>query len=183
MMMTSTISYPVARQIVDHARNQMPCEACGLLAGRDAQILAAHPMRNVADSPQTQFQIDAREQLLALKAIDQAEMDWLGVYHSHPRSAPIPSQSDMEECADSGLLQLIVSLEGLKPQLKLWRVDRDSAIPIELVFETENVGDDEPALSPSQQAAIVIVAVAAILILLIISFTLLPPAPEIRPVS
>ena len=181
MMKKATISYPVARQIAEHARRQLPSEACGLLVGRDAQILAAHPIRNAADSPQTQFQIDPREQLQALKAIDQAQMDWIGVYHSHPRSAPIPSPSDMEQCVDSGLLQLIVSLAGLKPQLKLWRVDRDSAVPIELVYETEIAGDDEPALSTSQQAAIVIVAVAAVLILLIVSFTLLPPAPEIRP--
>ncbi|MCY3866574.1 MAG: M67 family metallopeptidase [Chloroflexi bacterium] len=183
MMMKARISYEVARQIADHARSQLPCEACGLLAGTDAQILAAHPMRNMANSPRTQFQLDPREQLQALKAIDQAQLDWIGVYHSHPRSAPIPSQSDMNQCADSGLLQLIVSLERLKPQLKLWRVDRDSAVPIELVYATEKTPDDEPALSPSQQAAIVIVAVAAVLILLIISFTLLPPAPDIRPTS
>lgn len=181
--MTATISYSVAREIADHARSQLPCEACGLLAGTGAQILAAHPMRNIADAPQAQFQIDPREQLQALKAIDRAQLEWIGVYHSHPRSAPIPSQSDLEQCADSGLLQLIVSLEELKPRLKLWRVDRDSAVPIELVYETENAPDSEPALSPSQQAAIVIVAVAAVLLLLIISFTLLPPAPEIRPAS
>lgn len=181
-MMTARISSEVARQIADHARGQLPCEACGLLAGTDAKILAAYPLRNVSDYPQTQFQLDPREQLLALKAIDRARLYWIGVYHSHPRSAPIPSPSDIEQCADSGLLQLIVSLERLKPQLKLWRVDRDSAVPLELVYDAEKAQDDEQSLSPSQQAAIVIVAVAAVLILLIISFTLLPPAPEIRPV-
>ena len=180
MMMTATISHAVARQIADHALRQLPCEACGLLAGRDAQILAAHPLRNVADLPQARFQIDPREQLQALKAIDQAQLDWIGVYHSHPRSAPIPSQTDLVQCADSGLLQLIVSLDRLNPRLKLWRVDRDSAVPIELRYETETVPAYEPALSPLQQAAIVIVAVAAVLILLIIALTLLPPAPEIR---
>lgn len=183
MMKKARISYAVARQIADHARGQLPREACGLLAGTDAQILAAHPMRNVSDSPQTRFQIEPREQLQALKAIDQAQLDWIGVYHSHPRSAPIPSQTDREQCADSGLLQLIVSLERLKPQLKLWRLDRDSAVPIELMYDTEEAPDDEPSLSPWQQAAVVIVAVAAVLILLVISFTLLPPAPEIRPAS
>ncbi|MCY4064617.1 MAG: M67 family metallopeptidase [Chloroflexi bacterium] len=182
-MMKARISHTVARKIADHARGQLPNEVCGLLAGRDAHILAAHPLRNVADSPQSRFQIDPREQLQALKAIDGAQLDWIGVYHSHPRSAPIPSQSDIEQCADSGLLQLIVSLERLKPQLKLWRVDRDSVFPLELVYETDNTPVDELALSPSQQAAIVLVAFAAVLILLIISFTLLPPAPEIRPAS
>ncbi len=181
--MTATISYSVARQIADHAVKQMPCEACGLLAGRGEQILAAHPLPNVADSPLTQFRLDPREQLQALKAIDQTQLDWIGVYHSHPRSAPNPSPSDIEQYSDSRLLQLIVSLEGVKPQLKLWRIDRDSAVPIELVYDTENTAAYEQALSPLQQAAIVIVAVAAVLILLVISFTLLPPAPEISPAS
>ncbi len=180
-MMIFTISYPVARQIADHAAKQHPCEACGLLAGTRDRIAAAHPLRNVADMPQTRFQIDPREQLQSLKAIDAAQLDWIGTYHSHPRSAPIPSQSDIRECADSGLLQLIVSLESRRPQLKLWRVDRDFVVPIELVYETEDPPASEPALSPTQQAAILIVAVAAVLILLLISFTLLPPAPEIRP--
>lgn len=180
--MVLTITYAVARQIADHAAKQLPCEACGLLAGTRDHIAAAHPLQNVADMPQTQFQIDPREQLQALKAIDDAQLDWIGTYHSHPRSAPIPSQSDIKECADSGLLQLIVSLEGRRPQLKLWRVDRDSVVPIELVYETDNSPEYEPALSPAQQAAILIVALAAVLILLLISFTLLPPAPEIMPV-
>ena len=180
-MTQARISYSVARQIADHAVEQLPCEACGLLAGRGEEILAAHPLRNEADSPQAQFQLDPREQLQALKAIDRARLDWIGVYHSHPRSAPIPSQSDIEQCADSRLLQLIVSLEGIHPQLKLWRIDRDSAVPVELMYESEKAAAYEPALSPLQQAAIVIVAVAAVLILLVISFTLLPPAPEISP--
>lgn len=179
--MAVTISYSVARQIADQAAKQHPCEACGLLAGTRDHIAAAHPLRNVADMPQTRFQIDPREQLRALKAIDAAQRDWIGIYHSHPRSPPIPSQSDIKQCADSGLLQLIVSLEGRRPQLKLWRVDRDSALPIELVYETDRPPEYEPALSPAQQAAVLIVAVAAVLILLLISFTLLPPAPDLMP--
>ena len=180
-MMAATISYAVARQIADHSAGQQPKEACGLLGGRADRILAAYPLKNVAQAPQARYEIDPREQLLALKAIDGAQLDWLGVYHSHPRSAPIPSQSDIAECADSGLLQLIVSLERSKPRLKLWRVDRDSVSPIELLYETEIAPEREPALSQSQQAALVIAAIAAALILLIISFALLPPAPDLMP--
>lgn len=173
------IPYSVARQLADHAASQQPNEACGLLAGRDEHILAAYPLKNVAPAPRTHFQIDPREQLQALKAIDEAQLNWIGAYHSHPRSAPIPSQSDIQAWVDGGLLQLIVSLARRKPQLKLWRINADAVIPVDLIYETEDPPADEPALSPSQQAVMLIVAIAAVLLLLFISFTLLPPAPDI----
>ena len=127
--MAVRIPYLVARQIADHAASQQPSEACGLLAGRTDHILAAYPLRNIARAPQARFEIDPGEQLQALKAIDEARLDWIGAYHSHPHSAPIPSRADIAECADSGLLQLIVSLARSKPQLKLWRINRDSVAP------------------------------------------------------
>lgn len=179
--MAVRIPYLVARQIADHAASQQPSEACGLLAGKVDHILVAYPLTNIARAPQARFEIDPGEQLQALKAIDEAQLEWIGAYHSHPRSAPVPSRADIDECADSGLLQLIVSLRRSKPQLKLWRINRDSVAPIELVYESDNPPESEPALSPSQQAAVIIVAIAAVLILLVISFTLLPPAPQILP--
>jgi len=179
--MAVRIPYLVARQISDHAASRQPSEACGLLAGTDEQILAAYPLTNIARAPQTRFEFDPNEQWQALKAIDEAQLEWIGAYHSHPHSAPIPSRADIEACADSGLLQLIVSLSRSKPQLKLWRIDRDSVAPIELIYASDNPPESGPALSLSQQAAVIIVAIAAVLILLIISFTLLPPAPQILP--
>ena len=179
--MTFSIPYPVARQIADHALDESPLEACGLLAGNDEQIAAAFPIRNGAEVAEKRYKLDPDEQLQALKAIDDARLQWIGVYHSHPRSAPIPSSEDVNEWADSGLLQLIVSLQRSKPQLKLWRLGETSACPVELTYETAKLPEHEPPLTRSQQAALLIVILAAVLILLIISFSLLPPAPAIAP--
>ena len=176
--MAVSIAYSVARQIADHAETEAPNEACGLLAGVHGHIAAAHPLRNVAAAPDAQFQVDPEEQLRALKAIDAAELDWLGHYHSHPRAAPIPSARDMRDCADSGLLQLIVSLERAKPQLKLWTVEQRSATPVDLYYDSDREPLDDRPLSRAQQAAVVAVGVIAALMLLLISFSLLPPAPE-----
>lgn len=179
--MTITIPYPVARQIADHALAESPLEACGLLAGTGDHITAAYPIRNDAPAAEKRYKLDPNEQLPALKAIDDARLEWIGVYHSHPQSAPIPSTADVNEWADSGLLQLIVSLERSKPQLKLWRLGEASVSAVDLVYETAEGPAHEPALTRSQQAALLIVILAAVLILLIISFSLLPPAPEIAP--
>ncbi|MCY3833218.1 MAG: M67 family metallopeptidase [Chloroflexi bacterium] len=179
--MAVTIAYSVARQLVDDAARQAPAEACGLLAGTNNHIAAAHPLRNIAAAPETQFRADPEEQLQALKAIDAAGRNWLGVYHSHPTSAPIPSPQDIDQCADGGLLQLIVSLEGAQPELKLWRVDQASVAPVDLVYDTVHDHDSQRRFTKSQQAAVIAVGIAAVLIMLLVSLSLLPPAPEILP--
>lgn len=179
--MRVTITYPLARQIADHALAESPLEACGLLAGTGDQIAAAYPIRNRAKAAEKRYKLDPNEQLQTLKAIDDARLEWIGVYHSHPQSAPIPSTADLKEWADNGLLQLIVSLEHSKPQLKLWRFGETAVCPVDLIYDTAQAPLYEPALTRSKQAALIVVILAAVLLLLIISFSLLPPAPEITP--
>lgn len=179
--MAVRISYAVARQIADHALSESPNEACGLLAGSREQISRAIPLGNAAKSPDTHFSFDPNEELRALKAIDAAGLGWVGVYHSHPMTPPIPSREDIRAAVDRSLLQLIISLESAKPRLKLWRVDGSSVTPIALAFDTENDAESDDNLSRHKEIAIVIAAVASVLLLLAISLMLLPPAPEITP--
>ena len=180
--MAVRIAYAVARQIADHALSAAPNEACGILAGTGERISRAIPLDNASGAPDKQFRFDPEAQLKALKAIDAAQLRWVGVYHSHPQSPPIPSPEDVEAAVDSGLLQLIVSLERAKPKLKLWRVDRSAVTPIALKFDTDREADFDDRLSRFKQVAIVIAAIASVLLLLALSLTLLPPAPEITPV-
>ena len=175
------IPYDVARQIADHAEAEAPNEACGVLAGDYRTISRAISLRNAAANRDDRFQFDPEEQLTALKAIDADGLEWMGVYHSHPRSAPIPSRTDINEALDPKLLHLIVSLERAKPKLKLWRIDGLSAAPVELVFDTDTSDDDGSQFSARQRVSIVIVGIASLLLLVAISVALLPPAPELMP--
>lgn len=179
--MTVRIAYSVARQIAVHALSAAPSEACGLLAGTRERICRAIPLHNAADAPDKQFRLEPEEQLKALKALDAEELGWVGVYHSHPNSPPIPSPKDIATAVDSGLLQLIVSLEGARPKLKLWQVEGSSARPLALALDSDNNAQIDDRLSRPHQVAIVIAAVASLLLLLALSLTLLPPAPEITP--
>lgn len=180
--MAVRIPYAVARQMADHALSEAPREACGILAGSRDQIRRTQPLRNAAEKPDAHFRFDPNEQLKALKVIDAAGLEWIGVYHSHPNAPPIPSAADIEASVDSGLLHLIVSLESSKPKLKLWQMYGSSATPIALQFDTESDSDVDEYLSRRQHAAIVIAGIASVLLLLVVSLMLLPPAPEITPV-
>ncbi len=170
------IAYSAAREIAEDAARRAPDEACGLLAGKGALISLALPIPNAAASPEARFALAPDEQLRGLKRIDALGLDWLGVYHSHPGSPPIPSPSDFAGALDEGLLQLIVSLEQPKPRLKLWRIDGASALPLELLYQDE-AEDDEDEPGAREQALIIIMSLAALLILLYMALSLLPPAP------
>ena len=176
--MAIRIPQRVARIIVDDARAQVPNEACGLIAGDGKTILSAIPLSNAASSKRSSFSFEPDEQLGALKRLDAENLVWMGVYHSHPNSAAIPSTADIEGTSDHGLLQLIVSLKKSKPELQLWRIGASGVAPLELIFDTQtDAGLDQTALSQQQRAAIVAAAIISVILMLAISFTLLPPAP------
>ncbi len=174
------ISYRAARQIADQAAWHNPKEACGLLAGSGNHITRAFPIKNIAAKPETHYQLEPTEQLRAIKQIDADNLTWLGVYHSHPKSLPIPSPADIQQITDDRLLHLIVSLQRPKPKLKLWRMEAAAVTPIELIFDTQSSAEEphEP-LSDQQKTAIILAGVLSLILMLVISLTLLPPAPNL----
>ena len=50
----------------------------------------------------------------------------LAIYHSHPRWAAIPSQTDLRENHYGEVPRIIVSLLEEKPVVRVWRLDPDS---------------------------------------------------------
>ena len=176
------ISYAVAREIADHAARETPKEACGLLAGKTGHITHSLPVHNLAPLPESRFELDPREELAALKAIDKGGLQLLGVYHSHPEAPPIPSQADIAGAVDEGLSHLILSLNRGAPRFKLWRIGGGRVIPVELIFEDQAPLVDDSALTRGQELAVVMAGLASLLILLAIALALLPPAPAISAV-
>ncbi len=177
--MPARIAYTAAREIAEHAAREAPKEACGLLAGRSGHISHSLPVRNLAPRPEAQFELDPREELIALKAIDKRGLELLGAYHSHPDAPPIPSGEDIAGAVDDGLLQLILSLDRSAPRLKIWRIGDGRVTPVELIFEDQSALVDDHALSRFQELAVVIAGLASLFILLALALALLPPAPDL----
>lgn len=176
------IPYSVARQIANHAQDKAPNEVCGLLVGIDRLVHHIIEVENIADTPQTNYLMNPTQQLQALKQIDEDNFEWIGVYHSHPSSPAIPSQTDIEDANNPDLIHIIVSLEGSQPHLKAWQINSHSSVtPIELIFDTQQPSQHEP-LSNLQKLVIICSGIISVILLLAISFTLLPPAPQITPI-
>jgi proteasome lid subunit RPN8/RPN11 len=81
-----------------HVAAEEPLEACGLLAGKDAQVEAVLRIRNQAQSP-ARYVMEPGEQLNAFEWIESRQMDLLAIYHSHPAGPETVSATDIEEAA------------------------------------------------------------------------------------
>jgi proteasome lid subunit RPN8/RPN11 len=80
--------------MIAHALRDAPVECCGLLARKDDAVTAVHAAANKEESPY-RFSIDFKEQRRIERAMDDAEEELAGFYHSHTGSEPRPSPTDI----------------------------------------------------------------------------------------
>lgn len=166
--------------IVAHAVAEAPREACGLIAGKNGQALRLFPVKNVAANPESHFEMDAAALLAAYKALETESLDCIAIYHSHPKSAPIPSQEDIRaaEINTPNQIHLLISLKDKEAQLQAWHIQLGQVDRVELLIGSEPSAN-VPKPSQVEAWAIFFATVFAVLLLLAISFSLLPPAPHI----
>jgi [CysO sulfur-carrier protein]-S-L-cysteine hydrolase len=120
-------------QIVAQAREEAPNECCGIVGARDGEAVTLYPVRNAAASP-LRYEMDPRDQLRVFEALDEAELDVGAIYHSHTRSAPEPSQTDINLAFYPDALYLIVGVAGEEDDVRAWRIvdGQVSAAPLEV---------------------------------------------------
>ena len=108
-------------EMVAHAQRDAPNECCGLLAARDGEVVAVHPAANAAASP-LRYEIDGAEQYRLQMSIEDAGLELGGIYHSHTRSAPYPSQTDINLAFYPEALYVIVGVAGAEPEVRSFRI-------------------------------------------------------------
>jgi [CysO sulfur-carrier protein]-S-L-cysteine hydrolase len=122
-------------EMIEHARAEAPNECCGMVASRDEQVVKVYPATNAEASP-FRFVIDAREQLEIHNEIEADELDLGAIYHSHTRTEPKPSQTDINfSKAWPGVLWIIVGLADGEVQVRTWRIDDGKVSEAELIVE------------------------------------------------
>lgn len=101
-------------RILQHAREGLPDEACGLIGGiiddkGNKLIRKAYLLTNV-DHSNEHFTLDPKEQLAAVKDMRANGWQPLGNWHSHPESPSRPSDEDKRLAYDSKASYMILSL-------------------------------------------------------------------------
>jgi proteasome lid subunit RPN8/RPN11 len=135
-----TLSRDQLDVIVSHAEARPDEEVCGIVGGKDGVVERIYRTRNVAKTPATLFELHPKDFMDALDDLDAAGLDTLGFYHSHIKSSPYPSRTDVMNWnpeAYPDAVYFICSLaEAGHPVVKAFRFDRDVHLveePISLV--------------------------------------------------
>jgi [CysO sulfur-carrier protein]-S-L-cysteine hydrolase len=115
------ISRELLDDVIAHARADAPNECVGMIASRDGEAVAVHRARNAAASP-LRYEIEGMEQYKIQTAIEDAGLELGAIYHSHTRSDPLPSQTDINLAFYPEALYVIVGLNAGEPDVRAWRI-------------------------------------------------------------
>jgi proteasome lid subunit RPN8/RPN11 len=115
------ISRRLLDDVIAHAREDAPNECCGMIAARDGEAVAVHRATNAAASP-LRYEIEGREQYRIQTAIEDAGHELGAIYHSHTRSAPEPSQTDINLAFYPEALYVIVGVSGDHDDVRAWNI-------------------------------------------------------------
>jgi proteasome lid subunit RPN8/RPN11 len=109
--------------ITEHALKDAPDECCGLIAVSGDVVTRVLPAVNEAHSP-LRFEISGKALLSLIDDIEDAGEELGGIYHSHTRSAPYPSQTDINFAAGwPGIEWLIVGTKTGQPEVKSYLIE------------------------------------------------------------
>jgi proteasome lid subunit RPN8/RPN11 len=115
------ISRSLLDELIAHAREEAPNECVGIVTVRDGDARRVITATNAAASP-LRYELDPRELLRIHEAIDETGDDLGAIYHSHTRSDPIPSQTDINLAFYPDALYVIVGLKSDEPDVRAWRI-------------------------------------------------------------
>jgi proteasome lid subunit RPN8/RPN11 len=111
-----------ADEIISHAREDAPNEACGIIAGNDGTAAKLYRALNAEASPY-RYNVDPKDLLRIYRDLDKNGWDVLAIYHSHTHTEAYPSPTDVRLASWPEAYYLIVSLvDEKRPVLRAFRI-------------------------------------------------------------
>ena len=121
-------------EMLAHALDDAPNECCGMIASRDGEAVKLYRATNAAASP-LRYEIDGAEQYRIQMAIEDQGLDLGAIYHSHTRSAPYPSQTDINLAFYPDSLYVIAGVAGEEPDVRAYTIRDGRVTDAELIVE------------------------------------------------
>jgi len=115
------ISQALLDELIAHARAEAPNECVGIITARDGVARRVITATNAAHSP-LRYELDPRELFRIHEEVDESGDDLGAIYHSHTRSDPVPSQTDINLAFYPEALYVIVGLKAGDADVRAWRI-------------------------------------------------------------
>jgi [CysO sulfur-carrier protein]-S-L-cysteine hydrolase len=133
------IARSMLAEIVAQARAEAPNECCGIVGSRHGAAVALYKARNARASPLA-YDIDGRDLARIYDEIDAKGLEVGIIYHSHTRSDPEPSQTDIN-LASPFLPDAVYLIVGVKDpgadDLRAWYIRDGEVSRAELEVEED----------------------------------------------
>lgn len=127
-----TIDQATFATLVEHAWSDFPFEVCGMLGLRPNGSAVHFPIDN-AQRSMTNYTMDARQQFLAMRQIEDDDLQ-LVLYHSHTHTQAYPSETDIRLAAYPEAIYLIVTLQDRDvPAIRAFTIIDGQVVERELV--------------------------------------------------
>lgn len=113
------LSPPLANELLRQALRSPETEVCGLIAGDKDGSTRCYAIGNIAPDPERRFEMDPKEQIAALRHMQENDEGLLAIYHSHPHGPPFPSTTDITQHQYPDALFIVISLAlRRRPELR-----------------------------------------------------------------
>ena len=109
--------------MIAHSLDDLPHEACGLLAAAPGTDLAeaVDRCRNAAESARV-YEVHSLDYLQADRDAESRGLEIVGVYHSHTHTDAYPSPTDVAQAPDPDWHYVVVSLREAEPMVRSYRI-------------------------------------------------------------
>ena len=111
-------------KLIAHAMKQQPSESCAMLLGKKVgdnwNVKEVFLTENM-DKSQTNFTISPEELFKGYEHAEKIQSEVVGVFHSHPNSDAIPSNTDKKFMQNNPVPWIIFS--GVNNELKAYLLD------------------------------------------------------------
>ncbi|HXK33872.1 MAG TPA: M67 family metallopeptidase [Dehalococcoidia bacterium] len=121
-------------EMIQHARDDLPNEACGIIAGKDGRATKLYRAINAEASPY-RYSVEPKDLLRIHREVDENGWEFMVIYHSHTQTEAYPSPTDVRLAAWPEAYYVLVSLAEASPVVRAFRI-LDGAVteePIEVV--------------------------------------------------
>ena len=120
-------------EMVAHALADAPDECCGIVSSRDGEAQEVFRMENTAHT-WMRYEMDAKDLYAVVTGIEDAGLDVGIIYHSHTRSEPYPSQTDINLAFYPDSIYVIVGTSSPEPVMRAFTIRDQKVQEVELTI-------------------------------------------------
>ena len=113
---------PIKKILQDHAENEKPNESCAILFGKEDNVLEGFLTENIEESP-VNFTISNEQLIEAYQNAENKGLEIVGIFHSHPNSIAVPSETDKKFMQSNPVTWIIYS--GIEKNFNAFILESD----------------------------------------------------------